>query len=257
MSNEALELWRGPALFEFSESRVLQAERARLDERRSACLELRVEIRMALGGHREVLAELESLVREQPLRERLWGQLMLALYRSGRQSEALRTFQRLRQILADELGIDPSTELVILESAILGQASSLEWTPIARDAPSKVAAGKGTAGGETARRERRTVAIVAIDLRLVGDAGLDPEVFEDWLAAPRRAVSVQLQRAGGHVVGAAGGSVLAVFGAPIARGHDAEQAVQAAIRAVGNWPRAQMGASRRRLRPGRGLRAGR
>jgi DNA-binding SARP family transcriptional activator len=104
---EALGLWRGQAYQEFLDSDVAVAEADRLAELRLAAVEDRVEAELRLGRHRELVAELEGLVREQPLRERLWAQLMLSLYRSGRQADALLAYQRARSVLVEELGIDP------------------------------------------------------------------------------------------------------------------------------------------------------
>jgi DNA-binding SARP family transcriptional activator len=115
---EALDVWRGPALAEFTEPFAL-AQRVRLEELRLACLEDRVEADLALGLHADVVAELELQIARHPLRERLRGQLMLALYRCGRQADALATYQAYRRTLDEELGIDPSAELRALESAIL------------------------------------------------------------------------------------------------------------------------------------------
>ena len=86
-----------------------------------------VEARLTLGEHHELVARIEGLVAEFPLRERLWGQLMTALYRAGRQADALRAYQRLRALLGDELGLEPAAELVSLESAILLQKPELDW----------------------------------------------------------------------------------------------------------------------------------
>jgi DNA-binding SARP family transcriptional activator len=123
---DALALWRGPALADFADERFAQAAIARLQEIRLAAIELRIEADVALGRHGELVGELEALVREQPLRERLRGYLMTALYRSGRQAEALDAYQDARRTLADELGIDPSPALRELERAILRQDPSLD-----------------------------------------------------------------------------------------------------------------------------------
>src|SRR5918996_1580054 len=104
---EALGLWRGPALAEFAFEDFAQEEVARLGEARMRAVEMKMDADLALGRHGELVGELEALVAGNPLRERLRGQLMLALYRSGRQGEALRIFQEGRQALVDELGIDP------------------------------------------------------------------------------------------------------------------------------------------------------
>jgi len=123
---EALSLWRGPALTDFAYESFAQAAIARLEEVKLAALELRIEVDLALHRERELIGELEALVVEHPLRERLHGQLMLALYRSGRQAEALSAYQAARRMLVDELGIDPSPALQGLERAILRQDPSLD-----------------------------------------------------------------------------------------------------------------------------------
>jgi DNA-binding SARP family transcriptional activator/ABC-type glycerol-3-phosphate transport system substrate-binding protein len=123
---EALALWRGLPLEEFTYESFAQAEITRLSEFRSTAVEDRIDASLARGLSRELVAELEGLVREYPLRERLTGQLMLALYRSGRQAEALRAYQLLRSRLGEELGIEPSRELRNLEEEIvLGEESLL------------------------------------------------------------------------------------------------------------------------------------
>jgi DNA-binding SARP family transcriptional activator len=126
--NQALALWRGPALADFAFEAFAQAEIARLDELRLAALELRVDAALALGRHAEVVCDLEALVIAHPLRERLCGQLMVALYRSGRQVEALAAYQHTRRAL-DELGIEPSPALKRLEQTILCQPPELTWPP--------------------------------------------------------------------------------------------------------------------------------
>ena len=122
---EALALWRDPAWADFAYEPFAQAEIARLKEERVAALEDRIDADLALGRHTVLVGELEALVREHPLRERLQAQLMLALYRSGRQTEALERYRRARGALADELGIEPGRELQDLEQAILTQDPEL------------------------------------------------------------------------------------------------------------------------------------
>ena len=124
--SEALRLWRGPALAEFAYADFAQPEIARLEELRLAALEDRIDADLALGRQRQVVPELESLVRDHPLRERLRGQLMLALYRDGRQADALEVFRAARQMLVDELGLEPSRSLQELERQILEQDPNLE-----------------------------------------------------------------------------------------------------------------------------------
>jgi len=122
---DALSLWRGPALADLASEPFAHAEILRLEELRLAALELRIENDLALGRHRELAAELEVLVQEHPLRERPRAQLMLTLYRSGRQAEALDLYRKGRRLLVDELGIEPSLELQELEKAILRHDSEL------------------------------------------------------------------------------------------------------------------------------------
>jgi DNA-binding SARP family transcriptional activator len=129
---EALSLWRGPALGDFAYESFAQAAIARLEEIRLAAIELRIDADLALGRHDELVGELEALVAEHPLRERLRSCLMTALYRSGRQAEALAAYQDARRALVDELGIEPSGELQELERAILRQDRALEAPASAR-----------------------------------------------------------------------------------------------------------------------------
>lgn len=123
---EALALWRGPALADLAFEAFAQNEIARLEELRLAALEEQIQADLDAGGHAELVGELESLVREHPLRERLRAQLMLALYRSGRQVEALQVYHDARRELVDELGIEPSSTLQQLHGAILRQDVRLD-----------------------------------------------------------------------------------------------------------------------------------
>ena len=127
---EALALWRGPALAEFAFEQFAQSATARLEEARAVVHEDLLEAELALGNHATVIGEITAAVGEYPLRERLWSLLMLALYRSGRQGEALRAFAMARHTLAEELGIDPSPALRALEAAILAQSPDLEFYPV-------------------------------------------------------------------------------------------------------------------------------
>lgn len=131
---EALAVWRGPALADFAYQRFAQAAIGRLEEVRLAVLELRVDADLVLGRHAEVVGELEELIDAQPLRERPRGQLMLALYRSARQAEALEVYQCARRVLVDELGIEPGPALQELERRILQHDPSLDL-PRAEPAP--------------------------------------------------------------------------------------------------------------------------
>jgi DNA-binding SARP family transcriptional activator len=122
----ALELWRGTALADFAYDPFAQATITRLEELRLTALERRIEADLALGRHGELVGELEVVTREHPLREPFRRQLMLALYRSGRQAEALAAYRDARRVLVDQLGIDPSPSLQELERAILRQEPALE-----------------------------------------------------------------------------------------------------------------------------------
>jgi WD40 repeat protein/serine/threonine protein kinase/DNA-binding winged helix-turn-helix (wHTH) protein len=124
--DEALGLWRGPALGDLAGQLSLQPEIARLEELRMAATEERIAAELGLGRHTELVPELETLTSRHPLRERLWGHLMLALYRSGRQGDALAAYRRAREILAEELGIDPSRELQRLQEQVLNQDPVLD-----------------------------------------------------------------------------------------------------------------------------------
>ena len=123
---EALAVWRGPPLAEFGSDSFAVAEIARLNELRLSAVEERIEADLANGRSADLVAELEVLVATHPLRERLRGQLMLALYRCGRQAEALEVYQDTRRLLVGELGIEPSQVLQRLEQAVLRQEVSLE-----------------------------------------------------------------------------------------------------------------------------------
>ena len=113
---QGLALWRGPPLADFTYEPFAQQEIARLDELRMVALEQRIDADLALGRHAQVVGELEALVREHPLRERIRGQLMLALYRCGRQAEALEAYRDGRRHMSDELGLEPGPELRELEA---------------------------------------------------------------------------------------------------------------------------------------------
>ena len=123
----AMSRWRGSALTDVSGSTWAVSEETRLEEMHLAATELWLEARLSLGEHQEVVALAEAALAEHPLREGIWGSLMLALYRSGRQADALRAFQRLRKLLGETLGIGPSAQLVALDDAIVQQKSELDW----------------------------------------------------------------------------------------------------------------------------------
>lgn len=123
---QALALWRGPALADLPDAPLARAEATRLEEARLAATEERIEADLACGRHTELVGELEALTRAHPLRERLWAQRMVALYRAGRQAEALRAYQELRRLLGEELGIEPSE--AVRPGRAPSCARSLPWS---------------------------------------------------------------------------------------------------------------------------------
>ena len=177
---EALRLRRGEPLAEFADAGFADAERAHLDELTLVAIETRVEADLALGRHGELAGELEALCREHPLRERLWELLMLALYRAGRQAEALRAYTEARDRLVDELGIDPGPALRELEARILAQDPSLAAAGPAGLAavPAPVATGNlrepfSSFVGRTGKLEELTEAVRSTRLvTLVGPGGV-------------------------------------------------------------------------------------
>ena len=157
---DALALWRGPPLDDFAFSEFAQREIQRLEELRLETVEGRIEALLRLGRHGSVVAELKTRVDEHPLRERLRGQLMLALYRCGRQAEALEVYRQGGRLLRDELGLEPGTELQRLERAILAQDAALE--PPEQRAPGRlrpVPAERGPATRAPPSRRSRPLAL--------------------------------------------------------------------------------------------------
>jgi DNA-binding SARP family transcriptional activator len=132
---EALGLWRGRPMAELADTPFARAEIPRLEQQRLAALEARLEADLALGRHAQLIGELQTLLAGHPLHEGLHRQLMLSLYRSGRQAEALGAYRRAREILSEELGIDPGRTLRELEHAILTQDPCLDWIPPAEPVP--------------------------------------------------------------------------------------------------------------------------
>jgi DNA-binding SARP family transcriptional activator len=164
----ALSLWRGEPLADFTFEPFAQAEIIRLSELRLAATEHRIDAELALGRHASLCAELAQLVCENPLRERLSGQLMVALYRSGRQAEALRAYADLRRTLTEQLGIDPSPALARLELAVLRQAPELDWpSEVAELAavPIPIAPAPGTSARVVATPAQDTLAAARAALR--------------------------------------------------------------------------------------------
>lgn len=158
----ALDLWRGRPLADLAYEPFVQVEAGRLEELRLAALEARIGADLALGRHDELVGELEALVAEHPLRERLREHLMLALYRCGRQAESLEAYQDARRALVDELGIDPSPALQQLERQILRQDPALDVA--LRSAP----AGRWAAGDFAGREEELRLLLAGLEDALAG-----------------------------------------------------------------------------------------
>jgi DNA-binding SARP family transcriptional activator/pimeloyl-ACP methyl ester carboxylesterase len=170
--SDALALWRGPALAEFGEP-FAQHEGARLEELRLAAVELRIETELALGRHGDVVGELEMLIAQQPLRERLRSQHMLALYRSGRHAEALASYQAFRRTLSAELGIEPSTSLRELERLMLKQDPSLELSGTAETRAAAAAPTRETVSPAEGDVRYARSGDIRIAYQVVGDGPTD------------------------------------------------------------------------------------
>ena len=212
---EALALWRGPALVEFVYEPFAQTEIARLEELRLQTEEERVDAELALGGGAELVANLETLVAATPLRERRRAQHMLALYRSGRQADALSAYQDARRALVEELGIEPGPELRELERSILAQEERL-------------LAAATTPAAAVTRESRRTVTAVLAELVDAADGAEDPEASRALSRAGLEQVRETVERHGGTTDELPDGSMLAVFGSPLAHEDDPVRALRAA-----------------------------
>lgn len=214
---EALALWRGPALQDFTYDPFAQAEIARLGDLRLDALEARIDADLALGRHVDLVPEIEGLVRAHPLREHPRAQLMLALYRSGRQADALAAYRAAREVLVEELGLDPGPELRELEAAILRQDESLLLPETVPAMP--------------ALQFRRLVTILFVDV--VDSMAMAESLDAESLAGVQRryfdVVSAAIAHHGGTVEKYAGDAVMAAFGIPVSHEDDAIRAARAAF----------------------------
>jgi predicted ATPase/class 3 adenylate cyclase/DNA-binding SARP family transcriptional activator len=217
---EALALWRGSVLDGIEVDGTGRTDVVRLDELRASVLGRRIEADLALGRHAELVGELEALARAYPLREQLHGQLMLALYRSGRQADALGVYRRTRELLAEEIGVDPSPELQELELAILNQAPEL-GPPFERG---RTAAGTGGPPGTSAAPLRQAPsapspsgAVTLLFSDIEGSTrAWEHHPTEMGVALARHEVLVRgaIESAGGYVFKTVGDAFCAAFTTP-------------------------------------------
>lgn len=156
---QALDLWQGPALSEFADDAWAVGDAVRLDESRLAATADWAACELLLGRHAEIVEELQTVVRRAPLREDLRARLVLSLYRCGRQAEALKVLADGRELLADELGIDPGRELVDLQAAVLAQDSGLEWRGAATDDAGTTEPGVDGTTARSIGRDREVAAL--------------------------------------------------------------------------------------------------
>ena len=236
----ALSLWRGAPLADFTYEPFAEPVILRLEELRVGAVETRIDADIALGRHTDLVGELQSLVLEHPLRERFRGQLMLALYQSGRQAEALETYRDGRRILLDELGIDPSPALQDLEKAILRQ------DPVV-SAPELAAAGPARHAAATVERSAALTALndspaIADEVRpvtilfadVVGSTALGerlaPEETKALVGECVTIMSRAVEEYGGTVQAYQGDGICAYFGVPAAHENDPERAALAGLR---------------------------
>ncbi len=239
----ALALWRGPALADFAAEPFAQAEIARLEGLRLEALEIRFDSMLSLGRTAEAVRELQALVKLHSLDERLRAKLMVALYRAGRQADALETYRAFRQLLADELGLEPNAELRQLEQAILRQDGSLG--PVAQHAPAGVPDPASSpvashsqpepapvAGSRAMVDERRPVTVLFADI--VGSTALGERLEPDEAKVLVGECVTMMSRAvdeyGGTVQAYQGDGICAYFGVPTAHEDDPERAARTALR---------------------------
>ncbi|HXO09811.1 MAG TPA: BTAD domain-containing putative transcriptional regulator, partial [Solirubrobacteraceae bacterium] len=211
---EALKLWRGEPLAEFSYEQFAHDQIARLEEARLTAIEDRIDAELALGDHAAVVGELETLVRNHPLEERLQAQRMLALYRSGRQADALESYRDARRKLIDDLGIEPTPALRELERAILEQDPQLDPPPAATRRLSGSASAPAPRVTAAPPDGAETVAIVITDL--VGSTSLESRAGTEVAEQVRREhfglLREVVAESGGREVKTTGDGLMVSFG---------------------------------------------
>jgi DNA-binding SARP family transcriptional activator len=224
---EALALWRGAPLAEFAEEPFALVQAGRLEEQRLVALERRIEADLAIGRQNDVVPELEALVAEHPHRERLHGLLMLALFRAGRQADALAAYRGARDALR-ELGLEPTTALRQLERQILTQDPELDSEP---RWPADVAGALDREAPAEAPARRKTVTVVFCDCAnaTVLAGSRDPETRQVLMARAFECMTTIVETHGGTAKRLTGDAVVAVFGVPVVHEDDALRALRAAL----------------------------
>ena len=219
---EALALWRGPAIADLAGERGLADEARRLDELGLGAREQLFDVELALGRHVELVSELEAFARDEPYRERPVGQLMLALYRGGRQADALDVYRRFRQQLSETLGLEPAAPLRELERRMLAHDPAL--------APPAAAARQDGLLITTAAERRLPLTAVAIAYTAVADGQAEPdaEAFAQVAARAREAIRLALERHGASVRRGVGSRLIGLFGDPVPHEDDALRGLLAA-----------------------------
>jgi DNA-binding SARP family transcriptional activator len=220
----ALELWRGPALADFVYQPFAQGAIAALEESRIEAIDAWFEAQLGLGRDAQLVAGLQEAITTHPFRERLRGLLMVALYRAGRQTEALDVYRGTRAFLLEEIGLEPGRALQELEAAILRQDPTLEW----QHSPEQE---QRSHSGTTSwlPRERRTVTVAAVDVAPSASPSLDAEAVARIGAQAARAATEVLEHHGARVEASLGDELIAFLGFPVAHEDDALRAIRAVL----------------------------
>jgi len=220
--------WRGEPLSDLVSAPFVEGASCRLAELRLAALESRIDADLALGRHAALVGELESLVRRNPLNERLCAQLMVALYRSGRQARALEVYRSTRRFLDDELGIEPAEDLQRLEQAILRHDRELDAPVVGSAGRASLPSPGGAPVGQT-HQQRKTVSVLVAGVDPVAQGErADPEALRLTTARYFGVIKAAIERHGGRVERFIGDATLGIFGVPVVHEDDALRAVRAA-----------------------------
>ncbi|WP_198287072.1 BTAD domain-containing putative transcriptional regulator [Frankia sp. QA3] len=247
---DAVALWRGPVLADLVEAGIVWPELAPIESARLVAMEDRFDAELQCGGQYTVLGDLESLVEAEPFRERLVAQLMLALYRCGRQADALSVYARFRAALVEQLGLDPGRELQVLQQSILAQSANLELPgqpsgPPVRRESALLEAGRARAAPATAAESLprwptgesvaadpialRQASALMVQVKIRPTLGADDGSADDLLADVEWIVRSEVERVGGTMAASIGAIHLALFTADSRRDVHAEHAVLVAM----------------------------